>query len=121
MINVRTGEPYSVAHVNYVRQVVVKFTEQHSRARFRAAYNAVANAPSVSPRVSRDVPRFVRGSRRRTQVRTIVRRRATVAPDSLAPGRGRFAARDLLGGPSPEAGGGTGAAEATRDAQGSVA
>jgi hypothetical protein len=42
-MNGRTGEPYSVAHVNYTKQVVVKFTE-HPRPRFRDAYNAVANA-----------------------------------------------------------------------------
>jgi len=43
-INVRTGEPYSAMHVNYVRQVVVKFTLQDPRPRFRDAYNEIANA-----------------------------------------------------------------------------
>lgn len=42
-INTRTGAPYSVAHINYVKQVAVKFTEQ-PRPRFRDAYNAIANA-----------------------------------------------------------------------------
>src|SRR5262245_2184339 len=46
-INARTGEPYSVMHVNYVRQAVVKFTLQSSRPRFRDAYNAVANKHAV--------------------------------------------------------------------------
>jgi DNA modification methylase len=42
-INGRTGEPYSVAHVNYVAKVYrVKFTE-HPRPRFRDAYNEIAN------------------------------------------------------------------------------
>jgi ParB family chromosome partitioning protein len=44
-INARTGEPYSVAHVNYTAKVYrVKFTE-HPRARFRDCYNAVSNNP----------------------------------------------------------------------------
>ena len=41
-INARTAEPYSVAHVNYVRKAIVQFTEQ-PRPQFREAYNAVAN------------------------------------------------------------------------------
>jgi phage N-6-adenine-methyltransferase len=42
-INARTGEPYSVAHVNYTAKVYrVKFTE-HPRPRFRDCYNAAAN------------------------------------------------------------------------------
>jgi phage N-6-adenine-methyltransferase len=45
-INVRTGEPYSVAHVNYTAKVHrVKFTEQ-PRPRFRDCYNAFSNNPS---------------------------------------------------------------------------
>jgi phage N-6-adenine-methyltransferase len=45
-INLRTGEPYSVAHVNYTAKVYrVKFTE-HPRPRFRDCYNAIANAPN---------------------------------------------------------------------------
>ena len=48
-INVRNnGEPYSAMHVNYVRQVFVKFTLQVPRPRFRDCYNAIANAPHVS-------------------------------------------------------------------------
>lgn len=43
-INMRTGEPYSHVHVNYVKQVVVKFTYQEPRPRFRDAYNEIANA-----------------------------------------------------------------------------
>jgi hypothetical protein len=42
-INVRTGEPYSVAHVSYIAKVYrVKFTEQ-PRPRFRDVYNTIAN------------------------------------------------------------------------------
>lgn len=44
-INVRTGKPHSVAHVNYtVKAWRVQLTE-HPRPRFRDAYNAVANTP----------------------------------------------------------------------------
>jgi len=51
-INARspTGEHYSAMHVNYVRQVFVKFTLQVPRPRFRDAYNEIANA--VAPHVS---------------------------------------------------------------------
>ena len=43
-ISVRTGEAYSVMHVNYVKQVwLVKSTLQ-PRPRFRDAYNEIANA-----------------------------------------------------------------------------
>jgi phage N-6-adenine-methyltransferase len=45
-VNVRTGEPYSAAHVNYTAKVYrVKFTE-HPRPRFRDVYNALSNNPS---------------------------------------------------------------------------
>jgi phage N-6-adenine-methyltransferase len=44
--NIRTGEPYSVAHVHYTAKVYrVQFTE-HPRPRFRDCYNAIANAPN---------------------------------------------------------------------------
>jgi ParB family chromosome partitioning protein len=42
-INLRTGEPYSHVHVNYVAQTSGKFTYQTPRPRFRDAYNEVAN------------------------------------------------------------------------------
>ena len=45
-INARTGEPYSVMHVNYTKQAFVQFTLQ-PRPRFRDAYNEVANVTSA--------------------------------------------------------------------------
>lgn len=45
-INLRTSEPYSVAHVNYVRKVFSKLNTADPRPRFRDAYNAIANNPS---------------------------------------------------------------------------
>jgi phage N-6-adenine-methyltransferase len=42
-INVRTGEPHSVSHVNYTAKIYrVQFTEQ-PRPRFRDAYNTLSN------------------------------------------------------------------------------
>jgi ParB family chromosome partitioning protein len=42
-INARTGEPHSVAHVNYTARIFrVQFTEQ-PRPRFRDAYNVLSN------------------------------------------------------------------------------
>jgi len=47
-LNGRTGEPYAVSHVNYVKQVFVQFTEQVPRPRFRDVYNQIANPPHVA-------------------------------------------------------------------------
>jgi len=48
-INVRTGKPYSVMHVNYTKQALIKLTLQ-PRPRFRDAYNEVANAKPPLPK-----------------------------------------------------------------------
>ena len=48
-INVRTGEPYSLRHVQVVRQAIVDYFNSQPRPRFRDAYNAITNPkPHVS-------------------------------------------------------------------------
>jgi phage N-6-adenine-methyltransferase len=43
-INVRTGEPYSLRHVQVVRQVILDYLNSQPRPRFRDAYNKITNA-----------------------------------------------------------------------------
>lgn len=45
-INIRTGKPHSVAHVNYTTKVYRVQLTEHPRPRFRDTYNAIANTPT---------------------------------------------------------------------------
>jgi ParB family chromosome partitioning protein len=43
-INARTGEPYSLRHVQIVRHVVTDYSNSHPRPSFRERYNQITNA-----------------------------------------------------------------------------
>ncbi len=70
-INARTGEPHSVAHVNYTARISrVQFTEQ-PRPRFRDAYNVLSNTSNAwrtTPGASSGIRRLT-SSRRRGRAR----------------------------------------------------
>jgi len=72
-LNVKTGRPYVVRHVQVVRQVFLDYLNSHSRSRprFRTAYNAVTNAVRRDP--ERPVPQVHWSQLSREQQREVRR------------------------------------------------